>query len=346
MKTMQVNVTIVGLDRLSASFGLAIKRYERRPKTEHQFTITGSDAKPNLLKAAEQVGAVDRTERSIDKALRNADVVIMNAPFGQLEAIYANMGPELKPGTVVLDLALLKQPVIAWAERYFSKNAQGAPLAYLVGITPIVGYSALYSSGIDVEDARDDLFDGAEILIAPDPKCPGQAISLAEDIAGIVGGRPRFIDPAEHDGLVASTEGLSAVLGAGLFYMLQRSDGWIDLRRMINPALASHIQNLRYQSDKDLLAFFTHNRANLALRLQMLMSTLDDLRGALTDPEGDDKLEALLARVQTEWEKWDLKRQTGNWEDSPVPDATGGVMNGLMGGLLGGFGRRKPDQDE
>jgi hypothetical protein len=115
---------------------------------------------------------------------------------------------------------------------------------------------------------------------------------------------------------------------------------------MVNPALALQIQNLRYQSDKDLLAFFTQNRANLARRLQTLIDTLDDVRSALADPDGDDRLEALLARVQAGWEKWDLKRQTGNWEGSPLPDATGGVMNGLMGGFLGGLGRRKPDQDE
>ena len=343
---MQVNITIIGLDRLSASFGLAIKRYERRPKTEHRFTITGSDAKPYPLKAAAKIGAVDYSDRAIDKALQNADVVIMNAPFGQLEAIYANMGPELEPGTVVLDLAPLKQPAIAWAERHFPKNGEGAPLAYLVGITPIISYSALYSGGNEVEDAREDLFDDAEILIAPDPKCPGQAISLAEDIAGIVGGKPRFIDPAEHDGLIAATEGLPAVLGAGLFYMFQKSEGWADLRRMINPALALQIQNLRYQSDRDLLALFTQNRANLARRLQTLIDTLDEIRSTLADPEEDEKMEALLARVQTEWEKWDLKRQTGNWEGSPLPDATGGAMGSLMGGLFGGFGRRKPDQDE
>ncbi len=343
---MQVNVTIIGLDRLSASLGLAIKRYERRPKNEHQFTITGSDAKPNPLKAAERIGAVDRTDRAIDKALQNADVVIMNAPFGQLEAIYAAMGAEIKPGVVVLDLALLKQPAITWAERHFPKNDQGAPLAYLVGITPIISYSALYSGGIEVEDAREDLFDGSEILIAPDPKCPGKAINLAEDMAGIVGGKPRFIDPAEHDGLIAATEGLPAVLGAGLFYMFQKSEGWTELRRLINPALALHIQNLRHQTDKDLLAFFTENRANLAQRLDTLIGTLDEIRGALADPAGDDKLEALLARVQAEWEKWDLKRQTGNWEGSPLPEATGGAMNSLMGGFLGGLGRRKPDQDE
>ena len=115
---------------------------------------------------------------------------------------------------------------------------------------------------------------------------------------------------------------------------------------MINPALALQIQNLRYQSDKDLLAFFTQNRANLARRLQTLIDTLDEMRTTLADPDGDDRLEALLARVQTEWEKWDLKRQTGNWEGSSLPEATGGVMNGLMGGFLGGLGRRKSDQDE
>jgi prephenate dehydrogenase len=341
---MHVNITIIGLDRLSASFGLALKRYQAKPKTEHQFTIVGSDAKPNALKAAEKIGAIDSGNRALDKALEKANLVLLNVPFGQLESVYANLGPELAPGTVVLDLALLKQPSIEWARQHFPTNSQGTPLAYLVGITPIVNFSGLYSGEFEVEAARPDLFDNAEFLITPDPKCPGEAISLAEDIIRLVGGKPRFMDPAEHDGLIAATEGLPALLGVGVFHTLQKSEGWMELRRMVNPSLALVFHNLRSQSANDSFAFFTRNRDNLARQLEALIGTLNDLRDALADPAaGDDRLEALLARVQTEWEKWDLKRTTGGWDSTPLPESPG-AMGSLMGGLLGGMGRRRPDQ--
>jgi prephenate dehydrogenase len=341
---MHVNVTIVGLDRLSASLALAIKRYQGRPRPAHTFTIVGSDAKPNPMKAAEKIGAVDSTHRSLAKAVGGANVVILNAPPGQYEDLYARLGPQLKAGTVVLDLALLKQPAIEGARRYFLKNDQGAPAAFLVGITPIVNMSGLYSGEIDVEAARADWFDDADILVTPDPKCPGEAINLAEDMIRLVGGRPRFMDPGEHDGLIAATEGLPALLGVSLFYMLQTSEGWADLRRMVNPSLALTIQNLRCQTDKDLFLFFTRNRENLVRHLQTLIGTLDDMRDILADPAGDARLEVLLSRVQIEWEKWDLKRTTGNWDGTKIRERPGG---NLMGGLFGfGGGRARLDETD
>jgi prephenate dehydrogenase len=316
---------------------LAIKRYQNKSKTAHTFTIVGSDTKPNPMKAAEKIGAVDSTNRSLAKAVGNANLVILNIPPGQYEDLYARLGAQLRPSTVVLDLALLKLPAIESARRFFPKNDQGVPVAFLVGITPVVNIGGLYSGEVEVEAARADLFDDAEILVTPDPKCPAEAITLAEDVIRLVGGRPRFMDPAEHDGLIAATEGLPAALGVGLFYMLLKSEGWSELRRMVNPSLALTIQNLRCQSDKDLFAFFTHNRENLVRHLEMLIGTLDEMHDILADQAHDAKLEALLARVQTEWEKWDLKRTTGNWDGIQIPERPGG---GLLSGLFGFGGGR------
>lgn len=343
---MHVNVTLVGLDRISASLALALKRYQSRSKTAHTFTIVGSDIRPNPMKAAEKIGAVDSTNRSLTRAVGNANLVILNAPPGQYEDLYARLGSHLKPGTVVLDLALLKRPAIEEARRHFLKNDQGVPAAFLVGITPMVNMSGLYSGEIDVEAARADLFDEADVLITPDSKCPGEAITLAEDIVRLAGSQPRFMDPGEHDGLIAATEGLPAVVSVSLFYTLQASEGWMELRRMINPSLALMIQNLRCQTDKDLSIFFTQNRENLVRHLDMLISTLDDVRNMLADPAGDARLEILLSRVKTEWEKWDLKRTTGNWEGTKIPERPGGNLLGGLFGLGGGHPRLEKTDDE
>lgn len=341
---MHVHVAIIGLDRISASFALALKRYQEQPKAEHTFTIIGSDEASHAMKAAEKTGAVDNFHRSIAKATEGANLIIVNVPLKQLEGLYAALGPGLKPGAVVLDMTPHKLPVIEWANQHFPVNDEGNQVAYLVGITPIVNVSGLYTADMDVEAANAGLFDDAEFLITPDTVCPSEAIVLAEDVIKLVGGRPRFMDPAEHDGLIAATEALPALLGTGIFYMLQQSEGWMELRRMVNPALALMFQNLRHQTGQDLLALFTHNRDNLLRHLEALIGTLDQIRDALVDEEGPEKLEAVLNRVYSEWEKWDVKRHSGRWDESKAPDL-GPV--GLMGGLMGlGGGRRKKDGDD
>ncbi|RPI97383.1 MAG: prephenate dehydrogenase/arogenate dehydrogenase family protein, partial [Chloroflexi bacterium] len=248
------------------------------------------------------------------------------------------------PGVVVLDLSLLKQPGIEFARQHFPSNAQGEPVAYLVGITPIVAIGGLYSGDIDAETARADLFDNAEILVTPDPKCPSEAISLAEDVIRLVGSKARFMDPAEHDGLIAATEILPALLSVGMFRTLEQSEGWPELRRMVNPAMALTMQGLRTYSPADLFALFTRNRGNLIRHLEGLIGTLDSLRDLLADTENPDKLEILLARVQKDWEKWDVKRHSGQWEQVKQPENLGPM--GLMGGFLSFGGRRKSDKDE
>jgi prephenate dehydrogenase len=232
-------------------------------------------------------------------------------------------------------MTILKQPAVAWAERYFPTNDKGQPLAYLVGIILLVNGSMLYDSNMSADAATADLFDGADFLITPDPKCPGQAIALAEDTIRLIGGKPRFMDPAEHDGLAAATEELPALLGAALFYSLHQSDGWPEMRRMVNPALALMFQNLRYQSQEDMQVLFTLNRQNLARHLEGLIGVLEELDDTLVSNDAD-KLEAFLSLVGKEWEKWDAKRRTGQWETAPQFEGASGPL-----GSMGIFGMRR-----
>jgi prephenate dehydrogenase len=332
---MHVNVSIIGLNRLSTSLALALKRYQAQPKAQHTFTITGSDERDPSMKAAQKLGALDRSERKPLKAADNADLIVMNAPPGQLEELYARLGPGLKHGAVVLDMTILKEPAVAWAERHFPTNDKGQPLAYLVGIAPLVNGSVLYDSDTSAEAATADLFDGSDFLVTPDPKCPGEAIALAEDTIRLIGGKPRFMDPAEHDGLAAATEELPALLGAALFYALHQSDGWPEMRRMVNPTLALMFQNLRYQSQEDLQALFTLNQENLVRHLGGLIGVLEELHDTLAQNDAD-KLEAFLSLVGKEWEKWDVKRQIGQWETAPQFEAASGPL-----GSMGIFGMRR-----
>lgn len=342
---MHATITIIGLDRLGASIGLALKRYQNKSRSEHTFTIIGSDPRLQPMKTAQQIGAIDSTERVANKAAESANVIIANLPYGSMEELYAGIGPELRPGVVVLDLSLLKQPVIGWANEYFPKNAQGQPLAYLIGMTPIIGMSGLYGGDLSAEAARADLFDKSEMIITPDIQVPGAAIKLAEDISHILGAKPHFMDPIEHDGLIAASEQLPSLLGTALFYTLQQTEGWLELRRMVNPTLALATQHHRYQSADDLHALFTQNRENLARHLEIVITNLNDIHEALLNGDDSGELETLLSVVQQSWDRWDVKRQRGEWDDTgEMPDISPGRLFGSLGSIL--TGRRGKDEDK
>jgi len=340
---MHVTLSIIGLDRISTSFALALKRYQSQPKAQHTFTITGSDSSPQAMKAAEKVGAIDKSDRKPSKAVANAELVIVRCPPGSLTDIYAQFGPALKAGAVVLDLSDLKEPVIALARQHFPASERGVSLAYIVGVTPIVNASGLYVSETGPEAASADLLDGAECLVMPDTQCPSEAIRLAEDVIRLTGGVPRFMDPAEHDALTAATEQLPTLLGAALFYALQQSEGWPDLRRMVNPTLALAFQSLRTQTPNDLHVAFTHNRTNLTRHLDRVIGVLTELRAALAAGDSD-KLAAFLTLVGKEWEKWDGKRHSGKWEEAREIEKLPGPF-ASMGGFLT-MPRKKKEDDE
>lgn len=340
---MHVTLSIIGLDRISTSFALALKRYQGQPKAQHTFTVTGSDASPQVMKAAEKVGAIDKSDRKPSKAVANAELIIVRCPPGSLAETYEEFGPALKPGAVVLDLGDLKEPVIAQARQHFPANERGESLAYIVGVTPIVNVSGLYKGETGPEAASADLLDEAECLVMPDTQCPSEAIRLTEDVIRLAGGVPRFMDPAEHDALAAATEQLPALLGAALFYTLQQSGGWPDLRRMVNPTLALAFQSLRTQTPNDLHMAFSHNRANLARHLEGMINVLNELRAALAAGDSD-KLAAFLTLVGQEWEKWDGRRYSGKWEENPQIEKMPGLFTS-MGGFLT-MPRRKPTGDE
>jgi len=159
----------------------------------------------------------------------------------------------------------------------------------------------------------------------------------------LVGGKTRFMDPGEHDGLIAMTEELPMLVGTSLFYLMQRSDGWKEQRRMVNPTLALMLQSLRTTSAQDMQALFTQNRANLLRNLEAYIGLLDQIRDTLAD-ENAEALDAYLALVQAEWEKWDVKRFSGEWDDVTPIEVLPGPLGSMTGFLQ--LTRRKKDKEE
>lgn len=233
-----VNVTIIGLKRIGASFGLALKRYSKTPRAEHQFIVTGNDESADVLRTAHKLEAIDLEVRTPDAAVAKADLIILAARGGLYDDLYGVISAALKPGVVIMDLAPLKQPAIIRAEKYLPRDPEGNAVAYMVGATPILNPALLHETADDTEHARADLFDNGTLILSPAVTCRGEAIQLIADLGALLGMSVHFTDPAEHDGMVASMETLPLLLNFGLFRTLQQNNAWDDLRRLSNPAFA------------------------------------------------------------------------------------------------------------
>ncbi|NPV68135.1 MAG: prephenate dehydrogenase [Anaerolineae bacterium] len=340
----EVKVAILGLERTGASFGLALKRYMQGKEARHTFTIVGHDERDYNVKHARSAGAIDSSARGPVEAVAGAHIVILAEHYYRVEKLYQAVGPALNPGTVILDFSPLKRPSIRWAAETLPADAEAA--AYLVGVTPILNPDVLFEANSEVEAARADLFDGGTFIVTPAADCPAEAVDLAAEVARIVGADVHFMDPDEHDGLIAAMEGLPAALSLALFQTLIRSSGWSDLRRLANPAFGLQTSLLRYQHPDSLWALLQYNRENTARHLSALIDNLTAIRDGLREDAEGLGLEALLADAASRYEEWEGQRRANRWEKKGDEESvTTASVLGTMGGML--FGRRpRKDSDE
>jgi len=332
-----VSAAILGLGRTGASIALALKRYNERKDAAHTFAVTYADVRAGIREDAKTVG-LDKAERDVFGAAANQDIVVIALPYADVASAYKTLGREIRAGAVVLDTSPLKQPSLEWAKQHLHKEA------HLVGVTPILNPKYLFDGLDDTLHAQADLFDNGNMLLMPSVTCIKEAVELATDVATLLGAKPHFVDPAEHDSLVAATEGLPGILGLAVFYTLMKSGGWSDAQRLTNPTFGRLTHQLYDTHPDDLRDAWLGNRDNLVRQLDDLVGTLQTFRGILAQ---DDKvaLESALIESSDAYSAWVNRRFNAKWDEREKV-ATPSVGNMLMTGIMGSFLARRITGDK
>ena len=241
-----------------------------------------------------------------------------------------------------MDASPLKIPSIKWAKKTFRKDAEDNPEVYLVGVTPILNPSYLEDARLATDAASADLFDKGLFFLAPTADCPDEAIQLAVDFINLLGVTVRFMDAAEHDGLVAATHGLPILFQLALFRSLNSSPSWDDMQKLGNPVfgLATHL--LDTNQPEDLAATVFRNRENVIQKLNALIDSLTELRDLMQRSDAEElDLAQTYADSIDRYARWRSARNRNDWNETPkMPDVQ---APGMMGGL---FGRRRPKEDD
>lgn len=326
MKTQ--TITIIGLDRVGASIGLALK------KSPLDVTIIGHD--PDAVKgkvAKETIQAIDQAEWNLVNAARKADILVITAQISDMKSILQVIGSELQSHTLVLDLSSLKRKGLDWATQHLRQG-------HYVGAVPVLAADFLTDGRSDATTATPDLFRNSAFCLMPSPKAEPQAVETAVNFGLLLGALPYFIDPDEYDSLVQGSETLPGLVAAAMFNALMQSTGWRDMLRFSGLPFA--LMTLPLENDRDIPLHALHNKQATLRWLDAMMESLRSIRRLVYD-ENEEILAALAEQLSIERQKWLKARQKNDWDERKSPPIRPRTMSEH---LFGGLVRRGDDGDE
>ncbi|MCC6379493.1 MAG: prephenate dehydrogenase/arogenate dehydrogenase family protein [Burkholderiales bacterium] len=258
------------------------------------------------LKAAggvREVVGVGRTRRNLDDALargivdrayaldeawtaelRDADVVLVATPVGEIAPMLRRLAGHLGPATVVTDAGSTKEDVVAAA-----RSALGSRIDRFVPAHPIAGTE---HSGAAA--AFSTLFRDRTTVLTPVPETALEATATVRSVWERCGAQVIELDPAGHDRTFAAVSHLPHVLAFGLVAQLAARP---DAETLFAHAASGFRDFTRIAGSSPEMwrDIALANRGALGVALAEYRAMLDELARAIASGDG-----ATLDRVFTQ----------------------------------------------
>lgn len=199
MISLEFNITVVGLGLIGGSYAMALK--ELKPNN-----LWGIDIDLNAIKAAEDMGIIDKGYKDAAEPLSKSDIVIVSLyPEAAIEFIkkYKN---DFKRGAVITDTSGIKESIVKEVSDLIPDYVD------FIGGHPMAGRE---SKGLAF--ASKDIFKNANYIITPTEKNKKENIKLIEDIARNIGCKNVvLIDSKVHDKIIAYTSAVPHIIAVAL----------------------------------------------------------------------------------------------------------------------------------
>ena len=193
-------VAIIGLGLIGGSWGLALK------KLAFPGRRVGYD-RPEIVRRAGALEAVDEGAESLSAAVRDADLIILATPVGAILELLPQVKGAASPRALVTDVGSTKRLICQRALELFGDT----PL--FLGGHPLAGKER---SGL--ENATAGLLEKARYVLSPlAPEHLGDVrVQAFSNLLERLGARPYVCDPASHDRVLAFLSHLPQLVSSGL----------------------------------------------------------------------------------------------------------------------------------
>ena len=183
---------------MGGSLGMALR--QRRAARE----VIGVVRRPEAVDEAIRLGAVDRATLDGPDAVAASDVVVLCTPVRTIIRQIQELGPHLRPGTVLTDIGSTKRAICRAMERLPE------------GIQPVGAHPMCGKETAGIAAAQPDLYQDKIWVISPLPRSSPEAVRTVEALGRAVGARILHLAPDRHDRLVSTISHLPYLLACGL----------------------------------------------------------------------------------------------------------------------------------
>jgi prephenate dehydrogenase len=282
-------IVVCGVGLIGGSFALAQKSALAGGQ---ELSVVGIGRTRASLEQALQLGVIDEIATDWSTALRDADLVLLGMPVGQMSAVMSALAPHLEPQTIVTDGGSTKSDVVTAARAAF-----GDKIAQFVPGHPIAGAE---KSGVTA--AQSDLYRDKRVVLTPLPENSPAAVERVRAAWQLCGAKVSELSADDHDRVFAAVSHLPHLLAFALVHDLAQrpnsdqlfgfaAGGFRDFTRIAS----SHPEMWR--------DICVANRYALLAELDAYMNELMRTRVLLAGPDASG-LEAMFSTARERRDAW------------------------------------------
>jgi prephenate dehydrogenase len=294
MAALRINkLVIIGVGLIGGSFALALKK---AGVVKH---VIGVGRTRRNLNVALKLGVIDEASQDAARAVRDADLVLIGTPVGQMAGVMKAIAPHLGSNTILTDGGSTKQDVIACARKHL-----GAHFARFVPAHPMAG--AEYSGAAA---AFPELYRGRRVILVPQRETSTRAVSRVRAAWVACGADVVRLQAREHDEILAAVSHLPHVAAFALMGMLAQRK---DARRLLGFSAGGLRDTVRIAGSSPEMwrDIFLANRKALLAAVDEYAGEIKRMRAALKSSDGE-ALQAMLVRARRARERWLVKAKRG-----------------------------------
>lgn len=286
-------LVVIGVGLIGGSFALALKKAKA---VKH---VVGVGRTRKNLNVALKLGVIDEATQDAARAVRDADLVLIGTPVGQMAEVMAAIAPHLSTKTVITDGGSTKQDVIACARRFL-----GAHLSRFVPAHPMAGTE---HSGAAA--AFPELFRSRKVILVPQSETVPGAVKRVRAAWEACGANIVTLEAREHDEILAAVSHLPHVVAFALMGMLARRP---DARHVLGFSAGGLRDTVRIAGSSPEMwrDIFLANRTALLKVIDAYSDELENIRSALDAGDGD-ALQSMFENARDARARWLVKPALG-----------------------------------